>query len=202
MHLVTEERSAHLVGHSVNEFPVRLVRGPVEFRICRKGVGTVDERGNQHVTTMFREPTSILGLLIDARLDADKLLRRPVGIGNRDHVRNHGLLLRTKQQALRIDTWQHGPPHGDHDDLVITRYEVGLLRVGNKLQPSGGSLVDHAEDFSQPLPVRLYRFRIGFGRREVILPAGLSLVDRLDELTVEILVNSIDHQQPEVPLGG
>ena len=90
-----------------------------ELRVAGEVVLPVDQHRHDDAAAVLGQPAGELRFLRHARRQADEHLRRPVGVGDRDDLRDD-LALRLQQQALAIDALEHRPADGV--DLV----EVGL----------------------------------------------------------------------------
>ena len=148
---------------------MRLVRHAVLW-IPGPCVRTVDKARNEHLAAAFREQTGILRRGGRAGGQADKHLRRPIRVGDRDHVRTD-LSIRSQKQSFSIYPVQDRPAHRMHSvacGLGDQRWPVSTCDVFDFLHRR--AFVDDAQDLSQARSVWLDRTEVSFFRRIVRVP--------------------------------
>ena len=173
-----DEVLAEFEGGAVEVFAVRLV-GHSHSGESGVGTGAVDERGDQHAASAPSQARGVTG--VRAR-EADDVLGRPVGIGQRDDGgpgRARGL----QQQALGIDALEDPPAHGV--DVVVG---AASERLGGEIAELGrGARGVGADEAGEAL---------------AFLCGGARPGDRLPVCAQQVALDAGDHEFGQVALFG
>ena len=170
----------------------------------------VVEQGHDHTEAEFRQPSSELIARSHAFRQAYDLLRRLLAVRDRNYISHRVALGRHQQQTLtvnrhhlapRIRIRQDGPANGKNIVAVTPANQRRLTRRGDILQcVELRARITNAEHVRQPLTVRLDRFVISIGRRDIALPKERAPLDRFFKLAKQKLVNAGYQMRRYVPL--
>ena len=142
------------------------------------GVVAADQRRHVDRRAVAREPVGQLRFRRQPRHNAGEHLRRPVGIGNRDHE-TAGSVARHQQQSLGGDSQQHFETDRNHRDVADPRdfgperfpiqpfREPGLAKLQSGRRDAR---IDGSDDRLQSLAVRSDTLLVGGEAAVVAVP--------------------------------
>ena len=179
LHLIPDHMPPHFISLPVNPLAMRLIREPPHQRIPRRRVLPVDQRRNDDLTPLLRQPPRQLRLRRQPRRETQQHLRRLIRIRQHHHPR-HRRALRLHEQPLPLHPRQHRPPHCIHHVCVRLRRLRRRARAAHVLQRRHRHpRIHHADVFAKPLPIPRHRFFVSLVRGKIPLPQLLPRPHRL-----------------------